>query len=402
MDPARERRILDAFDAAVGWPEQSRDARLAALFADAPDLAGEVRALLAAERDADLLPTRAPEFAEPSAQPAPPERVGAYRLSEVIGRGGMGLVYRGERIHGGFEQAVAIKLIRGGLFSAASAAQFARERQILARLHHPHITQLYDGGLTDDGQSYIVMELVEGSAILDHVQAARLILDDRLDLFADICDAIDYAHREGVVHADIKPSNIIVDVQHGVKLLDFGIAKLSGAAGAAGNLTATGANVLTPCYGAPEQFRGGAPTAATDVFSLGVVLFKLITGTHPYFPESSEGRTAGACSMGSFGAMFSRPAPSLRKAIRRIADREHRLALCHARGAHGIGEWTLSIAPELERIVAMALQREQNARYVQASDFLGELRAHLASWDERPRLGFRNRVAGWSARLFGR
>ena len=267
MDPARERRALDAFDAAVDWPETERDNRLAALLADDPTLIDTVRALLAAERDADLMPTRLPESSPFDIDMPAPDRVGAYRPVDLIGRGGMGSVYRGERIDGGFEQTVAIKLIRGGLFTAAAADQFAQERQILARLHHPHITQLYDGGRTEDGQSYIVMELVQGAAILDHVEARGLGLKERLRLFTDICDAIDYAHSQGVVHADIKPSNVIVDPRHGVKLLDFGIAGLIGEEG-----PLAGRRAATPTFASPQQAAHAPASTADDIYSLGVLL----------------------------------------------------------------------------------------------------------------------------------
>jgi len=271
VDPARERRALDAFDAAVSWPEDSRDIRLAALLSDEPDLIDIVQALLAAERDADLMPTQPPEPSAVVPDIQPPERVGAYRIAELIGRGGMGSVYRGERIDGGFDQTVAIKLIRGGLFTAAAAEQFAQERQILARLHHPHITQLYDGGLTAEGQSYIVMEMVEGQPVLDHVRSGRLGLNDRLSLFIDICGAIDYAHSQGVVHADIKPSNIIVDPRHGVKLLDFGIAGLIGAQG-----NVLGLRAATPLFASPQQKAHAPASIADDIYALGALLEVLV------------------------------------------------------------------------------------------------------------------------------
>lgn len=273
MDPARERRALDAFDVASDWPQSERDARLAALLADDPDLIVTVQALLATARDGDLMPTKPPEPAALDWTIAPPERVGAYRLKELIGRGGMGSVYRGERIDGGFEQTVAIKLIRGGLLSGTAAEQFAQERQILARLHHPHITQLYDGGYTPDGQSYIVMELIEGESILNHAGDALLPLKARLDLFSDVCAAIAYAHSQGVVHADIKPSNIIIDPSHGVKLLDFGISGLL-----SNEWAPPSQRAATAGFASPQQRAHEPATPADDIFSLGVLLDQLTIG----------------------------------------------------------------------------------------------------------------------------
>lgn len=277
VDPARERRALDAFDLAVDWPEDTRDSQLAALLADDPDLLAIVQGLLAAERDADLMPTRPPEPSAAAANAPPPERVGAYRTADLIGRGGMGSVYRGERIEGGFEQTVAIKLIRSGLFTEAAAEQFAQERQLLARLHHPHITQLYDGGRTADGQSYIVMEMVQGEPILDYVQSRSLGLAARLRLFVEVCSAIDYAHGQGVIHADIKPSNIIIDPNHGAKLLDFGAAGLVGAAG-----LAAGVRGSTPRFASPQQLAHAPASTADDIFSLGVLL-QVLAGDQPGF-----------------------------------------------------------------------------------------------------------------------
>ncbi len=280
MDAARERRAIDAFDAVAGEPEDVREARLAEMLADDPALIDSVRALLAAEDDVDLFPTRAPEGAGLSIEAPPPEQVGAYRLGDMIGRGGMGLVYRGERVAGGFEQTVAIKLIRGGLFTASAAEQFASERQILARLHHPHITQLYDGGQTADGQSYIVMELIQGARILEHAESVGLGLRGRLDLMSDICGAIDYAHGQGVVHADIKPSNIIVDPRHGVKLLDFGISGLIGQHNASSSQRAA-----TPMFASPQQVAHAPASTADDIHALGVLLDVLAAGQADFDAE---------------------------------------------------------------------------------------------------------------------
>jgi len=253
---------------------------MAALLGDDPTLIDAVRKLLAAERDVGLLPTVMPQQVAEVVEPPPPASVGAYRLNGLIGRGGMGLVYRGERINGGFEQTVAIKLIRGGLFTHAAREQFARERQILARLHHPHITQLYDGGETTDGQAYIVMELIEGAPILDHVEAAGLSLAGRLTLLTEVCDAVAYAHSQGVIHADIKPSNIIVNPQHGVKLLDFGISGLIGESDAASSHRAA-----TPMFASPQQSAHAPAAAADDIYALGVLLDVLGAAQEGYDAE---------------------------------------------------------------------------------------------------------------------
>ncbi len=200
-----------------------------------------------------------------------PDRIGVYRITEPIGQGGMGTVHRAERIEGGFSQTVAIKLIHGGLFSRTAAERFAQEREILARLHHPHITRLYDGGATADGQSYIVMELVGGLPIDQHVEQRHLDFAARLALFGRVCDAVGYAHQQGVVHADIKPGNILVDPTHGPKLLDFGISAFVAAdqPGGAG---------FTAAYASPQQRQGARPIPADDIFALGCLLSALTQG----------------------------------------------------------------------------------------------------------------------------
>lgn len=275
MDPRFERRVLEVFEEALTWHSGQRDAELARRFPDEPDLTAAVRRLISADERADLLPTQPPEPVSPF-EIAPPERVGAYRLVELIGKGGMGQVYRGERVEGGFDQSVAIKLMRGGLFSASAAEQFALERRILARLRHPHITQLFDGGLTPDGLSYIVMERVEGLPITEHSDAAGLSLRDRARLFLQVCAAVEHAHANGVVHADIKPSNVVVDRGVGVKVLDFGIAALIDAARQDALPRAH-----TARYASPEQQAGEPATPGDDVFALGRLLEDLAQPTRP-------------------------------------------------------------------------------------------------------------------------
>ena len=199
------------------------------------------------------------------------ETVGAYRLIEPLGRGGMGEVYLGERADGRFEQKVAVKLVKRGMDSVEILRRFARERRILARLEHPGIARLLDGGETPGGRPYFVMERVEGEAITDYCRARGVSLEDRLQLFASCCDAVDAAHRALVVHRDLKPSNILVTPDGRVKLLDFGIAKLLGQEEGEMQVTRLGERVITPAYAAPEQILGGGVTMATDVFALGVV-----------------------------------------------------------------------------------------------------------------------------------
>jgi tetratricopeptide (TPR) repeat protein len=212
------------------------------------------------------------------------QRIGVYQLVGEIGRGGMGEVYRARRADAHYEMEVAIKLVRGGYDSDFVLQRFKAERQILASLDHPNIARLLDGGATEDGLPYLVMELVDGEPIDKYCDARELPIPARLRLFRDVCAAVSYAHQHLVVHRDLKPSNILVTTSGSVKLLDFGIAKLLQAPGAesTADLTVTAVAALTLAFSSPEQVLGLPITTSSDVYSLGVVLFHLLTGRSPY------------------------------------------------------------------------------------------------------------------------
>ena len=194
----------------------------------------------------------------------------------------MGVVFLAERSDGEFEQRVALKRIRAGLESSAIAERFLRERQILARLEHPGIAHLLDGGSTDDGDPYFVLEHVEGVPITVWCEQRSAPLEARIRLMIEVADAVDAAHRQLVVHRDLKPTNILVTASGRVKLLDFGIAKLLVAEAFDERQTQVGGQPLTPAYAAPEQILGEAVTTATDVYSMGALLFELLTGRPPF------------------------------------------------------------------------------------------------------------------------
>ncbi len=272
MDIEREQRVLQLFEQAMEWPAAARQERLTALLQSDPEVLAEVLAMLKADEASAMLPTLPPEPTAKIDDGPMPERLGKYRLIEEIGRGGMGLVYRASRDDGLFDQQVAIKVIRRNVFSATTQEQFDNERRILARLHHPHIAHLLDGGVSEDGASYIIMELIKGVPITDYAEANGLDLNARLALFRDACDALEYAHRELVVHADVKPSNVVVAEGHGVKLLDFGIARLVGEDGGRAS------SAHTPGYSSPARLSGERSTPTDDVFALGVLMQALIEG----------------------------------------------------------------------------------------------------------------------------
>ena len=213
--------------------------------------------------------------------PALDRRIGPYRILRELGQGGMGVVYLAARADEQFRKRVALKVIRSGAASEEVVRHFKRERQILAGLDHPNIAKLLDGGTTDDGLPYFVMEHIEGEPLLAYCDSRKLPVAERLKLFQAICSAVQYAHRNLVVHRDLKPGNILVAEDGSPRLLDFGIAKLLNPELAGEAPTAT-ALVMTPAYASPEQASGGRVTTATDVYSLGVVLYELLTGHLPY------------------------------------------------------------------------------------------------------------------------
>ncbi|MBC8167231.1 MAG: serine/threonine protein kinase [Bryobacteraceae bacterium] len=284
----RWHRVEELFAVSVDLPVSSRPAFLEVACGEDLDLRAEVESLLAADAGADsrmeVAVARAAETLSPEEPLAEGRSLGVYRILREIGRGGMGAVYLAERADQRFRKKVAIKMARLSAGGAFLAERFRRERQILAMLEHPNIARILDGGEATDGTPYLVMEYVEGSTITAFAEAGQLDLRARLRLFMKVAAAVQYAHQLLVVHRDLKPGNILVTSAGEPKLLDFGIAKLlepdvlSGAA----METSTGVRLLSPDYASPEQVRGHAITTATDVYSLGAVLFELLTAVRPH------------------------------------------------------------------------------------------------------------------------
>jgi serine/threonine protein kinase len=282
----RFRRVDTIFDAALDLSIEEQTAFIERECGGDEALRVEVLELVRAyHRSESVLESPAARLAAPlldaavAADGPIPDRIGSFRVVREIGRGGMGRVFLGERADGQFEQRVAIKLIQHG--APGVLQRFVEERRILAMLEHPGIARLVDGGITDGGLPYFAMELVEGEPIDRYCEAHGLTLDQRLELFAGVCNAVAYAHQHLIVHRDLKPSNILVTATGQVKLLDFGIAKLLGGPGRE-DLTRTGFTAMTPAFAAPEQVRGGPVSTATDVYALGVLLYLLVSGSRPY------------------------------------------------------------------------------------------------------------------------
>ncbi|HLK67499.1 MAG TPA: protein kinase [Bryobacteraceae bacterium] len=290
MTAERWQRVKELFETARQAPAADRE-RLLRETGDA-DLAHEVRMLLeASDESSDFLEesalaSHAQTVIDQIPTPFLGTRLGPYRIERQLGEGGMGVVYQGVRADGLFEQTVAIKILKRWMLSEVDISRFRAERQILADLDHPNIARLLDGGTTSDNLPYYTMEYVEGQYLDVFCRDGKLPIRARLELFLQVCDAVEYAHQRGVVHRDLKPANILVTSNGKPKLLDFGIAKVQ-EKGVTTPRTATLNRVATPLYASPEQLRGDPVTPASDIFALGVLLYELLTGVHP-FRNSAE------------------------------------------------------------------------------------------------------------------
>lgn len=281
--------------------------------------------------------------------------VGRYRVVRELGRGGMAVVYLAERADGEFEQQVALKLIKRGIDTDEVVRRFARERQILARIRHPHIARLLDGGTTDDGSPYFAMERVEGVPIDRYCEENGLSVRARLGLFLDVARAVAHAHRNLVVHRDIKPSNILVTGEGEVKLLDFGIARLLAPDEGDPELTRTRARLLTPAFASPEQIRGESVTTASDVFQLGVLLYRMLTGTSPHRAAQDD--------MDSLAKAIVEDPPTIPS---------------RAAAESGAPALRRELSGDLDTILLMALRKEPERRYASVSALIDDVERTLA------------------------
>ena len=302
LSATQRARADELLDALLDLPAEERGSYLARNPGNDLAVVQEVESLLkATQKLGSFLATPARlGGGELPHEPIPTDmRVGAWQITRTIGRGGMGVVYEAVRIDGDFTQRAAVKLLRHEAIE--ELGRFHAERQILARLEHPGIARLYDGGVASDGRPYMVMELITGEPITDYCARTHATLRQRMHLFKQVCEAVAYAHRNLVVHRDLKPANILVTAVGQVKLLDFGVAKLIAVDDR--NLTRTMGAPLTPAAAAPEQLIGGPVTTATDVYGLGLLLFELLTGTRPWSP-------AGEPIAHAMRVVLERPAPA--------------------------------------------------------------------------------------------
>ncbi|MCC6406471.1 MAG: tetratricopeptide repeat protein [Planctomycetes bacterium] len=380
MESERWKRIEALFHRAADLAADERAALLDRECGSDRELRREVELLLANDAAGDDAFSRVETRTRTAGEdPMLGRTLGVYALTERLGAGGMGVVYRARRADGLFEQEVAIKLIRAERATEWMLRRFEFERRTLAALQHPSIARLYDGGTTDEGCPYLVMELVRGETIDRYAESQRLPLAARLRLFAQVCRAVHYAHQNLVVHCDLKPANILIDERGQPRLLDFGIARLleEEPDEATPDAPRTLARVLTPEYASPEQLAGGAVTTALDVYSLGVVLYELLTGRRPFQSDSRSPadwerlirertperpstrvfRADSAREPGAIAATFKSTPAGLKRALR----------------------------GDLDRIVLMALRKEPERRYASAQELADDLERHLAGQPVRAR-----------------
>ena len=386
LGATRWRRLFEAADHALDLDPNEREAFLMQCRTDDPAFGEELQDfLLSAERVTALeVPAAefAPVFDDRSALADPgadaTTRFGPYRILEEIGRGGMGAVYLAERSDDQFQKRVALKLLPGRSARDERRVQrFVEERHILAALDHPDIARLLDGGLTADGVPWFAMEYVEGVPIDRYCDDARLPIEERLELFCRVCAAVQYAHRNLVVHRDLKPANILVTRDGRVRLLDFGIAKLLvSQPGIRPELTATDERVLTPLYASPEQIRGDAISTGSDVYSLGVLLYALLTGRYPYRLSSWQHHEVAR-------AVLERDAEPPSLAVLHGAttpvDGETRSPADTATVRRTTSEkLRRRLRGDLDAIVLRALEKLPSRRYLTTEQLEADVRNHLA------------------------
>lgn len=369
---SREDRRDELFIVASELPPGDRDAFLEVECGNDTDMIEDILSLLSAEEGAeDFLRSAVAGAADTvlaeSDTAVAGREIGPYVVEELIGVGGMGTVYRAVRADEAFTKQVAIKVIRWGSDSPDARARFLAERQILADLEHPYIARMLDGGTLDDGSPYVVMEYVEGQPIDVWADEQQLDVVARVRLFLRICDAVEFAHRNLVVHRDIKPSNILITEDGSPRLIDFGVAKLLDAPSSKG-LTRTGTRMLTPEYASPEQLRGEAVTVGTDVYSLGVLLYELLTGRWPFRTDSDD---ASSRERAVLEATPDPPATVVTRAHPRADE------IAASRGSDPL-KLRRQLKGDLDTIVLAALRKEPSRRYGTVGELAEDLRRHLA------------------------
>jgi len=383
LTPQRWAQIRQVFDGALERPAKDRAAYLRVLCARDEELRHEVESLLRSHEQSDeFLETPAAQLSQIVSQEDISDyphgyRIGPYEFDRRIGRGGMGAVWLATRFDREYKKQVAIKMVKRGMNSQEILRRFRTERQVLANLDHPNIARLIDGGSTPDGLPYLVMEYVEGTPIDQYCDHWKCTISERLQLFRDVCSAVHYAHQNLVVHRDIKTSNILVTPDGIPKLLDFGIAKLIGAEGSTLDLAQTRPEMrpMTLDYASPEQVRGEAITTATDVYSLGVLLYRLLTGKMPYGPNV---RSQAAMQNAICEKEPIRPsAQILSDESSTVPDATQKLEAFTETRDKARKRLRKKLSGDLDNIILMALRKEPHRRYLSVGQFSEDIRRYL-------------------------
>ena len=390
MKPELWHRVEEVFQRALELDERERAEFLEHSCEGDDALRHEVESLLAQETadkhfiDSPALQVVGKLFAGDAEKEAAHEgeaklvgsTVSHYQIMEKLGGGGMGVVYRAVRVDDVYQKQVAIKLVRAGQDSGFVLSRFRNERQILASLDHPNIARLLDGGKTEEGVPYFVMELIEGEPIDEFCKRHKLALSQRLSLFSQVCSAVQYAHQRLIIHRDIKPGNILVTAEGVPKLLDFGIAKILDTEAVTGQFepTLTVFRMMTPGYASPEQVKGEPITTASDVYSLGVVLYELLTGRHPYRTSKS---TLEEVARAICETEPEKPSTAVRRA--RVRAEQASSQSANALEPFGDSPEKLSkkLRGDLDNIVLMALRKEPQRRYASVEQLANDMRRHL-------------------------
>ncbi len=365
MTPERWSHIRELFTATHELSAQERKKELDDACVDDPALRSEVESLLASYDTADefFRPLEKNLVATAAEQFISNEKIGtvigSYRIIRQLAHGGMGEVFEAVRDDGKFQKRVAIKFVRLGLSQKEIIRRFEAERQFLATLVHPNIAQLIDAGTTDDGVPYLIMEFVDGTRIDAYCDAHKLSIEERLKLFQIVCSAVQFAHQNLVVHRDIKPGNILVSSDGTPKLLDFGIAKLVSETGIGEEMTRTGMGFMTPEYASPEQIRGEKVTTVSDVYSLGVLLYKLLTGQKPY-----EFKSLVPFDISRTILDTEPTKPSTKEIVIDVGDGNREKVRRLLKG-------------DLDTILLMALRKEPSRRYTSVEQFANDIERYL-------------------------
>jgi serine/threonine protein kinase/tetratricopeptide (TPR) repeat protein len=388
MDAERWQRLNEVFQDALALDPGERSAFIAQACAGDESLRLESEELLRAHEQAELDLYAIDRLglsglSEPESPSLVGVHLGAWRISNEIGRGGMGSVWLADRVDGQFEQHVAIKVIKRGMDTAQVLERFRAERRILASFDHPNIARLIDGGTTDDGLPYFVMEHIQGQPIDEYADERWLSIRERLELFLQVCDAVSYAHQRLIVHRDIKPQNILVTTSGVPKLLDFGIAKMLQEADDQRTHTVSSFHLLTPDYASPEQVERLPTTTQADVYSLGVVLYELLTGRSPYRPRTWSARDVCESVLSSDverpSAAIDLPPEETPKRRPPAVDRTS------ATGIDSLDRLRGQLRGDLDAIVLTALRKDRERRYASVEQFAGDVRRHLNGLPVRAR-----------------